>query len=277
MRQPFFDTSQIEMFGRVRFNYLTVDEKDFVLTITLNRPEKRNAFHPQMVDEIAFALARAGLDKSIRCLVIKANGPVFCAGADLNSFLEEQESLPRSIPSPTRTVNLGEAFAMLDKPSIAQIEGPVLAGGFLILAGVTFAYATEDAYFSLPEVKRGIWPMQVMASLATLLPARKIMEMCITGKRYTAADTLSMGLLTQVCAKDRIQPEVNQLASSVAENAPLAISSGMRAFRQHISNRSTLESYSALQKELGLLLQSEDASEGIQAFREKRTPKWKNQ
>lgn len=275
MNLIFFTPEQLHGFPDVSLRYLEVVQKGHILTMTLNRPEKRNAFNPLMADEIAFTLEYAGLHDEIRCLVVKAAGPVFCAGADLASFAGNNGNDTRSVPVPRHPVNLGDAFASLHKPSIAQIEGPVLAGGFLILAGVTFAYAVPEARFSLPEVKRGLWPMQVMASLSKILPSRRVLEMCITAKTYSSGEALDMGLLSRVAGKDDIEKEIAALASEIAQNAPLAISRGMETF-QSLPELPTSLTYRRLQEELNKLLESEDAAEGINAFLEKRTPVWKN-
>ena len=275
MNQPFYTPEQLRTLPDTGFRYLKTSRSGYVLTVTLNRPEKRNAFHEPMAEEIAFALGYAAREETIRCLVIKAVGPVFCAGADLTSFLDDGKENIRTIPAPLRPVNLGEAFATLNKPSIAQVEGPVYAGGFLVLAGVTLAYAVPEAVFSLPEVKRGLWPMQVMASLKAILPARKILEMCITARTYTAGEALAMGLISFVARKEIIENEVTGLARDISENAPLAISKGIEAFRS-LSGQPSGADYRTLREKLEFLLQSEDAAEGIAAFKEKRSPVWKN-
>ncbi len=276
MNQPFYTPEQLRTLPHIGLKYLKTSQSGHIFVITLNRPEKRNAFHGPMAEEIAFALGYANQEDTIRCVVIRAEGPVFCAGADLISFLnEDREDIPVSPPAPLRPVNLGEAFAMLNKPSIAQIEGPVYAGGFLILAGVTFAYAVPEAVFSLPEVKRGLWPMQVMASLKTILPIRKILEMCITARTYTAGEAMAMGLISSIVLKEMIEKEVTDLAREISGNAPLAISKGIEAFRS-LSGQPSGPDYRALREKLEFLLQSEDAAEGIVAFKEKRDPVWKN-
>jgi len=272
---PFFWTDQLKAFPVVSFKFLKVKLEESILTLTLARSEKRNAFNQTMAEEIAFALGYANLSDAVRCIVIKAEGPVFCAGADLNSFLASVEATDRQIPEPISEVNLGDAFAHLYKPSIAQVEGPVYAGGFLILTGTTLAYCVPTASFSLPEVKRGIWPMQVMASLLPVVPRRKVLEMCITGQPYGAEAALEMGLVSGVFPPGEIDEKVNKIAALITKNAPLAISRGMKTLQtlEHYSGRSP---YRFLQEELHLLLRSEDAREGIISFQEKREPVWKN-
>ncbi len=275
MNQPFYTPEQLRTLPDTGFRYLKISRSGHVFIITLNRPEKRNAFHQPMAEEIAFALAYANQEETIRCVVIRAEGPVFCAGADLGSFLHDGQEERSTLPAPLLPVNLGEAFASLHKPSIAQVEGPVYAGGFLILAGVTFAYAVPETGFSLPEVKRGLWPMQVMASLKTILPTRKILEMCITARIYTAEEALAMGLVTGITGKETIEKVVMNLARDISENAPLAISKGIEALRS-LSGQPSGSDYRALREKLEFLLQSADAAEGIAAFKDKRKPVWKN-
>ena len=271
----FFKEEDVAKFDTVQFLYIKTFLKGNIFELTLSRPEKRNAFTPTMASEIAFSLAYAKSKIDIRCVIIKAEGPIFCAGADLNAFHDptadqKNQTLPESIEE----VRLGDAFASLHKPCIAQVEGSVFAGGFLIICGCTFVISVPDANFSLPEVKRGIWPMQVMASLLDIIPKRKILEMSITGKSYSAEEAKSFGLVTQIAEKEVIEYEVNKLADLICSNAPYAIKSGMEAF-QKISDIAENDRHNYLKAQLNKLLKSEDAKEGTAAFKEKRNPIWK--
>ena len=271
----FFKEEDVAKFDTVQFLYIKTFLKGNIFEITLDRPEKRNAFTPTMANEIAYALAYAKGQIEIRCVIMKAEGPVFCAGADLNAFhdpMADQKNL--TLPESIEEVRLGEAFASLHKPCIAQVEGSVFAGGFLIICGCTFVVSVPDANFSLPEVKRGIWPMQVMASLLDIIPKRKILEMSITGKSYSAEEAKSFGLVTQIAEKEVIEYEVNKLADLICSNAPYAIKSGMEAL-QKISDIAENDRHNYLKSQLDKLLKSEDAKEGTAAFKEKRNPIWK--
>ncbi|MCE7067893.1 enoyl-CoA hydratase-related protein [Dyadobacter sp. CY326] len=271
----FYTVEDVQAFRSVEFLFIKTSLSAHTFTITLNRPEKRNAFTPTMAEEITFALAYAHFNHEIRCVVINAEGPVFCAGADLNAFHDASADRRNpALPVIREEVRLGDAFADLLKPSIAQVEGPVLAGGFLIICGCTFVFSVSEATFSLPEVKRGIWPMQVMASLSSMIPPRKILEMCITGDTYNAGEALELGLVTHVSKKEDIANDVNQFAKKISANAPLAIQSGMSALHQ-LNAISENERHAFLKQQLDLLLESEDAKEGMQAFKEKRSPNWK--
>ncbi|WP_025763144.1 enoyl-CoA hydratase/isomerase family protein [Dyadobacter tibetensis] len=273
----FYSEEDTASFDAVTFRFIQTHLDGHVFRIVLNRPEKRNAFTLTMAEEIAYALAYAHYSKEVRCLLLSARGPVFCAGADLNAFHDPASDLVNpTLPRPSETVRLGDAFAGLLKPSIAQVEGAVLAGGFLMICGCTFVISVPEAQYSLPEVKRGIWPMQVMASLDGLISGRKIMEMAITGRAYSAAEALEMGLITQVVTHTEIQDTAEELAKLITSQAPLAIQEGMRAYAD-LHEMPSAERQGMLQQRLNTLLLSADAKEGVRAFREKRRPEWKGE
>ncbi|MGV3603411.1 MAG: enoyl-CoA hydratase/isomerase family protein [Dyadobacter fermentans] len=271
----FYTEEDIQAFDNVRFLHIKTAKAGHLFTITLARAEKRNAFTPTMAEEIVYALAYAHYQADVRCVVLKAEGPVFCAGADLNAFHDPAANRENvSLPRIHEEARMGDAFNELLKPCIAQVEGPVLAGGFLMICGCTFVFSVPEATFSLPEVKRGIWPMQVMASLAPILSERKILEMSITGKAYSAEEALGMGLITYLAEKERIAEEVSALANQICNSAPLAIQSGMRSL-QELKKIPQNEQHTFLKGELDELLKTEDAKEGALAFKEKREPIWK--
>lgn len=271
----FYTEEDIQTFDNVRFLHIKTAKAGHLFTITLARPEKRNAFTPTMAEEIIYALAYAHYQTDIRCVLLKAEGPAFCAGADLNAFHDPSaNTVNELLPRIHEEARMGDAFNELLKPCIAQVEGAVLAGGFLLICGCTFVISVPEATFSLPEVKRGIWPMQVMASLLPILPQRKILEMSITGRGYSGREALEMGLITHLADREAIEPAVNALAADICNSAPLPIQCGMRGL-QKIQNLPQSEQHAFLKSELDKLLQTEDAKEGALAFKEKREPIWK--
>lgn len=268
----FYTLQDVANFGQTSFKYIKTSLNEHVFTVTLNRPEKRNALNSLMQKEIVYALAYAHYEENVRCVVLNAEGSVFCAGVDLQSFnnSDKEES---TVPEPALELTLADAFSDLNKPCIAQVEGAVLAGGFLLIAGCHFVISTTNSTYGLPEVKRGLWPMQVMEALTSCLTPRQIMQMCILGKSYTAEEMQDWGLVTRLVSEERIHEEVEQLAKSISENAPLAIKSGMQAFQKMYELRAS-ERQLYLKSQLNHLLESEDAQEGIAAFLEKRKPVW---
>jgi methylglutaconyl-CoA hydratase len=271
----FYTSVDTETFGSARFQYIKTEQRDHVFCITLCRSEKRNALNFSMTEEIIYALAFAHYSESVRCIVVDAEGTVFCAGADLQAFQEKGvDQANKTFPRSRQELRLGDAFSQLFKPSICLVEGAVLAGGFLIICGCTFVVSTREAFFGLPEVKRGLWPMQVTASLRKVMSQRKILEMAISASNYTAEEALSFGLVTSIVDKKLIRSEVNLLADKVCQNAPYAIQMGMRALNQ-LGVIPENEQHAYLKKQLDELLLSQDAQEGALAFSEKRKPIWK--
>lgn len=269
-----YTQEQVQNFHEQTFEFLEVNLQNHVLTITLNRPEKKNAMHPVMMAELAYCATFAHYNKDVWCIVLQANGDIFCAGADLKAFAGQADPTTKStIPMPKGEVLVGELFPKTFKPCIAKVHGDVYAGGFLLIGGCTHVIAAEGIKLGLPEVKRGIWPMQVMASLTPILPARTILDFCMRGLTVTSEQAFSMGLVTQVVKKEELNVAVQQLVQEICENAPAAIRLGLQAFYE-MKNLPPHEQHAYLKNMLGKVLATKDSQEGIKAFMEKRKPVW---
>jgi len=210
-----------------KFAFISVEIEDHVLTMTLAREHKKNALHPQMMHEIAFAMHHAHFQKDIWIIVIAAKGNVFCAGADLKAmagFVEEHDS---TIPPPKEAVLVGELFNKVHKPTIAKVTGDVYAGGFFFLAGCNIVLAVDDVKFGLPEVKRGLYPFQVMAALLRVMPARKVLDWCIRAYNLPVAEAEQYGLVSQVCSRADVDSKLEKIVSELKENSPSAIRLGL--------------------------------------------------
>jgi enoyl-CoA hydratase/carnithine racemase len=256
------------------YNLIKTSTIDNVLTITLNRPEKRNAFTPNMLAEIAHAILKANGDKSVWVVVFKAEGTVFCAGMDLKVFenpeLEIQnENLPKTDKS------LGEIVASLNKPSIAVLSTSVYAGGFLLIGECSFVIATSEVTFFLPEVNRGLFPFQVMKTLRKSMSQKKVLEWCISNKTYTAEEAMKDGLVTQVVSSSELDLAEKELINRLKMGSPFAISKGIETHKEMYDKTKNV-TFVSLKSELQDLKKSEDTKEGLQAFKEKRKPNWKN-
>jgi enoyl-CoA hydratase/carnithine racemase len=269
-----YTQEQVSNFSEQSFAYLIVEEKDNVLTITLNRPDKRNAFHMPLANELAYALAYAHYNNVIWAVVLKANGPTFCAGADLKAFGgADTTEKPSTIPMPKDMVKLGDEFNGLHKPCIAQVHADVYAGGFLMIGGATHVVAVEEAKFGLPEVKRGIFPFQVMATLEPLMSARQLLDLCLRAKTLTAQEAKEIGLVSAVVKAENLEATVQQLVDDIKEQSPTAIRLGLKAFQEMKSLKAD-EKHKYLHAMLMQCLSSKDAAEGLTAFKEKRKANW---
>ncbi len=272
----FYTKSDIQKYTEVEFLLIKTQQEGNLFTITLNRAEKRNAFTPTMLQELAFALEFAHAQDEIWCVLIEAEGSVFCAGMDLNIFQNPALDIQNaSLPKPIKEITIGDAFKNLEKPCIAKVEGSVFAGGFLLIGGCSFVVSIDDALFGLPEVKRGIFPMQVMATLLKIMPQRKAMEMAILGKNYSAKEAFDLGIATHISTKTDIEQDTKELINSVLENSPFAIKKGFEAMN-NFQNLPENEQHHYLLGILQEIRESEDAKEGILSFKEKRKPIWRN-
>ncbi len=265
---------QLQKFKEQTFAYLLTEEKDHLLTITLNRPEKKNALSPVFFRELAYALDYAAYKKEIWGVVIAANGDVFCAGADLKSFAGQPEETNSTVPVAEREVAIGNMFNHLHKPCIAKVHAPVYAGGFLLICGCTHVIAASHTTFSLPEVKRGIFPFQVMNSMLQIMSPRTVLDFCMRARSVNAAEAEKMGLVSKAVPAEKLEQEVNDLVAEIFQYSPSGIRLGLEAF-DNLKTIPAAEAHNYLKQMLGEALQTEDAAEGLQAFIEKRKPEWK--
>lgn len=255
----------------MKYNFIKTNIEQHVFTLTLARPEKRNAFTPTMVNEINYAIAEANCNKDVRLVLINAEGPVFCAGMDMKTFENpELDTLNPEIQN--QNISMATAIGQLNKPSVAVVEGDVIAGGFLIALECTYIFASKKAIFSLPEVKRGIFPFQVLASLLKYMPPNRALDLCITAKEISANQAKELGIVYDFFEKDKL----TQLINTIVANAPKAISSGYEALKK-IGSLSDKEKITYLLQSLEDLKQTKDAKEGMAAFFEKRIPNWLNE
>ena len=268
----FYNNKDIQDIKSYKFDFIELNENDHVFTIILNRPKKKNALHPHMINEIAFAMHYAHFNNSVRIVVFKANGDTFCAGADLKAMMGDIEPHNSTIPAPEKEILMGDLFNSINKPTISFVEKNVYAGGFLILAGCLYVIADENLRFSLPEVKRGLFPMQVMSSLIQVMPARKVLDWCVRGYSISAMQAKEQGLVTHLSNQDNIDNELSNLIKEILENSPTAIRLGIEAYN-YITNKPDQQKY--LLEMLNKAINSNDAKEGINAFKEKRKPNWK--
>ena len=269
-----YNSDQIAAFKHQTFAHLLIEEKDHLLTLTLNRPEKKNALNPVLFRELAYALQYAERNHEIWAVVIAAKGDVFCAGADLKAFGGANDATVSTIPEPNQEIILGDSFNRLHKPCIAKVHAPVYAGGFLIICGCTHVIAAGGTTYSLPEVKRGLFPFQVMQSMLQIMPPRMVLDYCIRAKTLNAEEAEKIGLVSKVVAKEQLDAEVQALVDEIFQYSPSAIKLGLEAF-DNLKNVPPAEAHTYLKQMLSLAVQTEDAAEGLMAFSEKRKPVWK--
>ena len=252
----------------LKFSATKINIKNKIMTITLDRPEKKNALNNVMMDEINYALAYAKQEKAIRVVIFAANGDVFCAGADL-SRTDSDSNVPKLENSDDISLSLRHLY----KPVICKIQGPVLAGALLIVANSTHALAINEATFSAPEIHRGLWPFMVMAGLFRVMPKRAGLDFIMRGKPIDSRKAEEWGLINESVKKEEIDKKVDKLAMELASLAPETMKFGLEAYEKQDS-KSFDEALPYLKKQIAKCFEGGDAKEGISAFIEKRKPNW---
>jgi len=252
----------------LKFSATKINIKNKIMTITLDRPEKKNALNNVMMNEINYALAYAKQEKAIRVVIFAANGDVFCAGADL-SRTDSDSNVPKLKNSDDISLSLRHLY----KPVICKIQGPVLAGALLIVANSTHALAINEATFSAPEIHRGLWPFMVMAGLFRVMPKRAGLDFIMRGKPIDSKKAEEWGLINESVKKEEIDKKVDKLAMELASLAPETMKFGLEAYEKQDS-KSFDEALPYLKKQIAKCFEGEDAKEGISAFLEKRKPNW---
>jgi len=262
---------QVKDLDQHQYAFIQLSVVDHVMHLTLDRANKKNALHPQMVNEIAFALHHAHFNPDIWIITISAKGNVFCAGADLKAMAGIIEAHDSTVPDSGQEVLIGELFNKVYKPTIAKITGDVYAGGFFFLAGCNIVVAQDDIKFGLPEVKRGLYPFQVMAALMKVMPARKVIDWCIRAYNLPVAEALRYGLVSELSTAENIDAAVQQIIDEIKQNSPTAIRMGLESYDQL---QPSAEQHQYLYDMLQKTISSKDGQEGLSAFREKRKPIW---
>ena len=250
------------------FQATKINIKNNILTITLNRPEKKNALNNVMVNELNYALAYAKQEREIRVVVIDAEGDIFCAGADLRRAKEES-----NVPKLEGADDISFSLRRLHKPVICKIQGSVLAGALLILTNATHAIAVDTAKFSAPEIHRGLWPFMVMAGLFRVMPKRAGLDFIMRGQPIDADEAKKWGLINEIVKAEDLNKKTYQLANELADLAPETMQIGLEAYEKQ-DNKSIDEALPYLKEQIAECFKSKDAQEGIQAFLEKRKPNW---
>lgn len=246
--------------------------RDAALWLTINREKVRNALNDSVLETLADHIRSATRDPAVRAIVITGAGQrAFCAGGDLRSDSATFE-FDYSRPSTSYADLMRAAFATT-LPLIARVNGHCLAGGMGVLAMCDMAIASEEALFGLPEVKIGMFPMQVVATLRRILSERVIAELCYTGDSIPASQALHVGLLNHVVPATELDAKVASLLASVVKNSPTAIRRGKYALRATL-DMNLDQALAYMETQLGTLALTKDAQEGLASFNQKRTPVW---
>jgi enoyl-CoA hydratase len=250
---------------------VTYDLDDHIVTLTINRPDARNAVNGQVAIEMEAAVDRFESDPDARIAIITGAGDTFCAGADLKEI-----AAGRGKELNTKKGGFaGLVVRDRTKPMIAAVNGTAVAGGCEILLSCDMVVVVSGAKIGVPEVKRSLVAAAgALWRLARTVGRAKAAEMVLTGDPISASEALDLGLVNAVVKRDELMPAARELARRVAVNAPLAVQASRRVLADAFDFTED-ELYLASGKAFVSLVKTEDFAEGPRAFVEKRDPVWK--
>jgi len=258
------------------YEHIQVTESDCILTITLNRPDRLNAFIGHMRRDLAEALEHAGSDRNVRVVIITGAGRAFCAGGDVAFMAElmkrrEAEEFSRILGAGRRVIF---AIRQMTKPVIASINGPASGAGFNLALACDLRIASKDATFSQSFAKVGLHPdWGGSYFLPRLVTPNKACEMFFLGDSIDAEEAARLGLVNQVVAAEELETTTMQLAERLRAAPPIALAAAKHAV--YMSQAAELEEMLRYETEVQLrCFDSDDGHEGIQAFLEKREPRF---
>jgi len=244
-----------------------------IARIILNRPEKRNALNDILLREIPQALYDLDQDDEVRVIVLSGAGAGFCAGADM-MFLTESPGVMQSRLEKAGVGNMLAAIGKIGKIVVAQVHGFAVAGGLGLAVASDLTVVAENAVLGMPEIKRALFPMNIMSPICRVMPRKKALELLFTGDNISPQDALEAGLVNRVVPLSDLERVSWDLAEKVAQYSPAAIRLGKNAFYT-MNDMEYFKTFSYLVDMLTITSLTEDAQEGVRAFFEKREPTWK--
>lgn len=239
---------------------LLYDKAGQVVTITLNRPDKMNALNRALWRGLGEALARANADPEVRVVILTGAGRAFSAGNDLTDF--------GGISEGGKVI---DSLFNMEKPVIAAVRGPCMAGAFEITILCDFVIAASDARFSAREVRIGLNPVWTLTHLVHAIGERHARDIALTGRDLSAEEAFRMGFVWKVVPPEKLMDEARGLAALLMEAAPLP----QKEIKKYLAQKHGREEARPLLGTFARLMGSEDFKEAIRAFAEKRKPVWK--
>ena len=254
-------------------SYILTKKKDFVCTLTINRPESLNALNTDVLKALEKAVDDADGDEAVRVVVITGAGRAFVAGADIEEMADLGMGEGRAFGKTGQ--RLFRRIEKMEKPTIASVNGFALGGGCELALSCDMRIASDQAVFGQPEVGLGITPgFSGTQRLAAIVGKAKAAEMILTAQNIDAQTALSIGLVNRVVPADKLAEETAALAAKVAANAPLAVRWANSAIKRGL--RTDFDTGISIESDLfGMCFATEDQKEGMRAFLERRKPEFK--
>lgn len=256
------------------------DDKNGVTTLTLNRPAQRNCMSMSLMAALSQALSAIATDKSVRVVILAANGPVFCSGHDLKELTARRADADRGraffVETMRQCSTMMQQIVNLPKPVIASVQGIATAAGCQLVASCDLAIAADTAKFATPGVNIGLFCSTPMVALSRNVSRKHAMEMLLTGEMIGAARAAELGLINQAVAPADLQATTRELAEKIATKSALTVAIGKEAFYNQLE-KPLADAYDYTSDVMVGNMLARDAEEGIGAFIEKRQPTWRDE
>ncbi|MDA8306634.1 MAG: enoyl-CoA hydratase/isomerase family protein [Deltaproteobacteria bacterium] len=253
-----------------KLKYHKFEKTNGAARICLARP-KHNVLNLDMMKELNSVLESLCSDKELKCLVFLGEGKSWCAGVEVGDH--KPECAPEMIETFDRIFDL---LGQLDVPVIAAVHGACLGGGMELAIGCDIVFASANAKFGQPEIKLGFFPPYAAARLPEIVGTSKAIEICTTGRTYTAREALELGFVSKVVEEEKFTETVDALVDEICYNSPLIIRMNKRAIKMVRGCEPREAAKKTNDYFLNSLMKTEDTLEGIKSFEEKRKPVWKN-
>jgi enoyl-CoA hydratase/carnithine racemase len=242
-----------------------------IATVTLHRPERRNALSLDLMVELFECLHRLELNRSVQVIILASEGPVFSAGHDLSEILERNASGYKRIFC--ACTHLMEKIQSVRQPVIAEVQGLATAAGCQLVATCDLAVASEEASFATPGIRIGLFCSTPMVALTRSIGRKRAMEMLLTGETISAHTAAEWGLVNRVVPAANLRSATWSLAERIAEASPVVVGMGKNAFYRQVE-LDQAHAYALAGQTMSANAQEPDAQGGITAFFEKRPARW---
>jgi len=259
----------------MNYDTLTIDTAGAIATVTLNRPDVRNAFNEQSIAELTAAFTGLGQVDGVRAIVLAANGTAYCAGADLNWMKKMAGySADENRADAMQLANMLRAIHACPKPVIAKVHGDCYAGGMGLVAACDIAVAAEDAHFCLSEVKLGLIPATISPYVIRSMGENAARRYFLTAERFNAREALRIGFVHEVATVSSLDGQVDAIAAALAANSPNAVKEAKKLVRDIAGQPVTDALVTETAHRIAAIRASGEGRDGVASFLEKRKPAW---
>ena len=254
---------------------LQTTQQGAVLTITLSRPDIRNAFNDEVIAEITAAFQHAASRAEVRAVVLAAAGPAFCAGADLNWMRRMADySDAENLADAGKLANMLRVIYQCPKPTVARIQGDVYACGMGLVAACDMAVSVDTAYFCLSEVRLGLSPATISPYLIRAMGARAAHRYFLTAERFNAQEAHRIGLVHAVTSADALDAKVAEITQALVNASPAAVKACKQLVQDVAGCAISAELIARTVQGIADIRSSDEGKEGVQSFLQKRKPSW---